>query len=542
MLGEAAKTETDAKRYHLSYADAISNLAKSSPHDNVRDNPGISIKLSALHSRFESLKIDRVMAELVPRARSLAIMAQSAGIGLNIDAEEASRLDISLDVIEAILQDSVLAKWGGFGVVVQKRAPYVIDWLYALAKKLDRQIMVRLVKGAYWDSEIKHAQIEGHDGFPVYTRKASTDVSYILCAKKLLSMTDRIYPQFATHSAHSAAAILEMADDKGSFEFQRLHGMGEALHNTMRRRQDVRCRIYAPVGRHKDLLAYLVRRLLENGANSSFVNQIVDETVPAEVVAADPFTTTDNYQATTLAAPSDETMLPAANPKIHHPENLYKPSRKNSKGWDLSDPDLLAALKEGVAYFDSHLWDYSNSSLNSVSGELIDIINPATGVAIGKVIQTTASDVEASLVSLAPWASHSPEQRGDVLRMAADLFEENAYELFALLMQEAGKTVVDAIAELRETVDFLRFYAAETNRLGLSSNGVFVCISPWNFPLAIFVGQVSAALAAGNAVAAKPAESTPLVATLAVQLLYRAGVPKTALALFPGQGSVVGAA
>ena len=578
MLGEAAKTEKDAKRYHIAYADAITSLAKSSTHESVRDNPGISIKLSALHPRYETVKKQRVMAELVPRARSLAVMAQSAGIGLNIDAEEAAKLDLSLDIIEAILQDPVLAGWGGFGVVVQaysKRAPYVIDWLYALAKKLDRHIMVRLVKGAYWDTEIKHAQIEGHDGFPVFTRKASTDVSYILCAKKLLAMTDRIYPQFATHSAHSAAAILEMAEDKNSFEFQRLHGMGEALHATMKRRQDVRCRVYAPVGRHKDLLAYLVRRLLENGANSSFVNQIVDETVPAAVVAADPFVAVEGYTAEEDAEQKDAAQeyntganevdeqgaerqaagALAANPRIRHPAKLYCPSRINSKGWDLAASHTLLALKQGIALFNEKQWDFVNldepGSVQSpeltqarypLNGGIVTITNPANGSTVGRIQQANEEDVYSVIGAISPWASHIAEQRAEVLRTAANLFEENATEFFALLIREAGKTLPDAVGELREAVDFLRFYAAETVRLGLTSAGVFSCISPWNFPLAIFTGQVSAALAVGNAVVAKPAEATPLIAAFAVRLLHEAGVPESALVLLPGEGHVVGAA
>ncbi|MGI9292553.1 MAG: bifunctional proline dehydrogenase/L-glutamate gamma-semialdehyde dehydrogenase PutA, partial [Pseudomonadales bacterium] len=528
MLGEAARTERDAKRYHIAYAEAITALANVSHSDDIKDNPGISIKLSALHPRYENLQRNRVMNELMPRARSLAVMAKSAGIGLNIDAEEAARLDISLDVIEAILRDPVLAGWNGFGIVVQaysKRASYVIDWLYALAKQLDRQIMVRLVKGAYWDTEIKHAQVEGHEGFPVFTRKAFTDVSYIYCAQKLLGMTENIYPQFATHSAHSAAAILELAEDKSTFEFQRLHGMGEALHNTMQRRQGTRCRIYAPVGQHKDLLAYLVRRLLENGANSSFVNQIVDETVRPEIVAADPFQ---------VAA---ETCGSGANPNILQPKDLFAPARMNSKGWDLSDPGTIAELESGIAAFTGKTW-----RTTAGSGLFESVLNPATGEPVGEVRLATKDDVSAAVSNAETWENTAPTDRAAVLRDAADLYEKNALEIFALLMREAGKTIQDCVNELREAVDFLRFYAAEAERLQATPMGVFACISPWNFPLAIFTGQISAALAAGNAVLAKPAESTPLIAHFAVQLLYQAGVPQTSLHLLLGPGIEIGAA
>ena len=526
MLGEAARTEADAKQYHLAYSNAIGELATVCQSKNVYQNPGISIKLSALHPRYETLQRARVMEELVPRALSLAALAKSAGIGFNIDAEEAGRLELSVDVIEALLSDPALKGWNGFGVVVQAyslQAPAVLDWLYQLAERLDRQIMVRLVKGAYWDTEIKLAQVEGHDAFPVFTRKASTDVSYICCAQKLLGMTDRIYPQFATHNAHTVAAILEMADDRSAFEFQRLHGMGEALHNTVLRRQGTRCRIYAPVGAHKDLLAYLVRRLLENGANSSFVNQIVDESVPPEAVAADPFEQVLAY----LKFPQ--------NPKISKPRDLFLPARKNSIGWDLNDPETLEALAQGIAKYDGKQW-----MLKKYVGEAITVTNPATGVVVGKVNFATGKEALSACDAVSPWLEANAKKRTEVLFRAADLFEENAHEIFALLMAEAGKTLLDCVGELREAVDFLRYYASQTVLAKEAPAGIFACISPWNFPLAIFTGQISAALAVGNGVLAKPAESTPLIANLATSLMKQAGVPEDVLLLLPGRGKEVG--
>ena len=484
MLGEAAATEGDAKRYLLAYSDSIGELAKASHSSDIRENPGISIKLSALYPRYESLKKRQVMEELVPRARSLAILAKSAGIGLNIDAEEAGRLELSLEVIRDILSDPVLKNWDGFGVVVQAyslHAPQVLDWLYELAVKLDRKIMVRLVKGAYWDTEIKLAQVEGHNGFPVFTRKPSTDVSYICCAQKLLAMTDRIYPQFATHNAHTVAAILEIATNRKLFEFQRLHGMGEALHDTVLERQGTHCRIYAPVGAHKDLLAYLVRRLLENGANSSFVNQIVDEKVPPELVAIDPFAQVGEY----LADPH--------NPVTKLPANLFSPLRQNSRGYNLLEPATLAALDKSIAGFDGKIW-----SAGGPGGKPIAIHNPASGVVVGKAHFAGAREAATACETVRAWTAATPATRANILRTAADLYEKNADEIFALLMGEAGKTLPDCVGELREAVDFLRFYANEADRLQPEPAGVFTCISPWNFPLAIFTGQIAAALGAGN--------------------------------------------
>lgn len=518
MLGEAAMTEADAKRYHLSYSKAISAIASHCTGDTVAENPGISVKLSALYPRYEVAHWDAVMTDLVPRVRSLAVIAKSAGMGFNIDAEEADRLSISLAVIEKVLEEEALAGWDGFGVVVQaygKRAGQVIDHLNAIAERLDRKIMVRLVKGAYWDTEVKRAQVEGIDGFPVFTGKAQTDISYISNARKLLGLTDRIYPQFATHNAHTVAAVLDMAQTMGvspdKYEFQRLHGMGEVLHRLVLQKNSTRCRIYAPVGAHRDLLAYLVRRLLENGANSSFVNQIVDEDVAPEVVAADPFD-----------ALEDE-------PNLRKGPALFEPERVNSKGFDLTHLPTLDQIEQGMAKFDATTWD---------NGTGVTLINPAKpDDTVGHVTPTSDAAVDAAIAAATPWTADA-KTRATALNKAADLYEENFAEIFALLTREAGKSRPDAVAELREAVDFLRYYAAQAVANDPKPRGTWVCISPWNFPLAIFSGQIVAALAAGNAVLAKPAEQTPLIATFAVSLLHKAGVPATALQLLPGDGMV----
>jgi RHH-type proline utilization regulon transcriptional repressor/proline dehydrogenase/delta 1-pyrroline-5-carboxylate dehydrogenase len=531
MLGEAARTEADARRYHLAYSAAITAIAKAATKGDIRSNPGISVKLSALHPRYEVAKRDRVMAELVPRVRALAGLAKAAGLGFNIDAEEADRLALSLEVIEAVLSDSSLRGWDGFGVVVQaygRRAGAVIDWLYDLATRLDRKIMVRLVKGAYWDAEVKRAQVLGLDSFPVFTRKQATDVSYIANARKLLSMTDRIYPQFATHNAHTVAAILDMATDSRAFEFQRLHGMGERLHDLVLTDRGTRCRIYAPVGAHRDLLAYLVRRLLENGANSSFVNQIVNEEVAPETVAACPLS-------------AMEAMATIPNPALVTGPGLFG-ARRNSRGFDLTDAGDLAAIEAARAPHADRMFDARPRLAGSVAGGLrAEVRNPATGDLVGNVLPATPADVEAALAQARVWDA-APAERAAVLRRAADLYEAEFGPIFALLSREAGKTLADAVSELREAVDFLRYYADDGARLIHPARGVFACISPWNFPLAIFTGQIAAALAAGNAVIAKPAEQTPLIATLAVDLMLQAGVPATALQLLPGDGPTVGAA
>ena len=531
MLGEAARTEADARRYHLAYSRAITAIAAACKSDDVRANPGISVKLSALHPRYEVAKRERVLAELVPRVRALAGLARAAGLGFNIDAEEADRLELSLEVIEATLSDPSLAGWAGFGVVVQsygRRAGAVIDWLHALATRLDRKIMVRLVKGAYWDAEVKRAQVLGLASFPVFTRKQATDLSYIANARKLLGMTDRIYPQFATHNAHTAAAILEMAGDKTAFEFQRLHGMGERLHDIVLRDHATRCRIYAPVGAHRDLLAYLVRRLLENGANSSFVNQIVDETVPPETVAACPLT-------------AMEAMQPVVNPVLPTGPALFG-ARRNSRGFDLTDAGDLALIEAARAPHQDRPFEARPRLAGQVTGGLRhEIVNPATGAVVGSVLPATSADVESALASARPWDA-TPAARAEVLRHAADLLEAEFGPIHAVLAREAGKSLPDAVGELREAADFLRYYGAQAQSLSAPARGLFACISPWNFPLAIFTGQIAAALAAGNGVLAKPAGQTPLIATLAVDILLRAGVPATALQLLPGDGATVGAA
>ena len=524
MLGEAARTDADATRYHLSYSRAISAIAAACTNADIRDNPGISVKLSALHPRYEVAQREQVMDVLVPRLRSLALLAKSAGMGLNIDAEEADRLSLSLDVIETVLSEPALAGWDGFGVVVQaygQRASHVLDYLYDLATRLDRKIMVRLVKGAYWDTEIKLAQVEGVDGFPVFTSKAATDISYIANARKLLAMADRIYPQFATHNAHTAAAILEMGQDqKDTFEFQRLHGMGEALHGIILKNEGTRCRIYAPVGAHRDLLAYLVRRLLENGANSSFVNQIVDEDVPPETVARDPFD-----------AIHDKTPALTTGP------DLFQPERRNSMGFDLAHQPTLDAIDTARGPFVRHTWQAGPILAGTTAPQdPAPVTNPADPAdSPGTVACASPTDVNTALDAARTWDAPAAE-RAKVLNKVADLYEENYGELFAVIHREAGKSVLDAVAELREAVDFLRYYAA--NAPDGPPVGTFTCISPWNFPLAIFTGQISAALAAGNAVLSKPAEQTPIISHLAVQLMHKAGVPTSALQLLPGGGDV----
>ncbi|TGD44203.1 bifunctional proline dehydrogenase/L-glutamate gamma-semialdehyde dehydrogenase PutA [Pseudotabrizicola sediminis] len=530
MLGEAARTEDDARRYHLAYSKAISAIAGAAKGNDIRANPGISVKLSALHPRYEVAKRDRVMAELVPRVRALAGLARAAGLGFNIDAEEADRLELSLEVIEAVLADASLAGWDGFGVVVQaygRRAGAVIDWLHDTAVRLDARLMVRLVKGAYWDAEVKRGQVLGLESFPVFTRKEATDVSFIANARKLLGMTDRIYPQFATHNAHTVAAVLHMAGEMGvdamAYEFQRLHGMGERLHDIVLTDRGTRCRIYAPVGAHRDLLAYLVRRLLENGANSSFVNQIVDEDVPPARVAACPLTAVEG-----VALPNKALLTGV---------DLFG-ARRNARGFDLTaGPDLEAIEAARGPYKDKVFEAGPMLAGRAVGGLRHEVVNPATGARVGFVTDAGAPDVDTALRLAEPWAAEA-QVRAEVLKRAADLYEAEFGAIFALLAREAGKTQADAVAELREAVDFLRYYADGAGALVHGARGVFACISPWNFPLAIFTGQIAAALAAGNAVLAKPAEQTPLIAGLALGLLHRAGVPVSALQLLPGDGAV----
>jgi RHH-type proline utilization regulon transcriptional repressor/proline dehydrogenase/delta 1-pyrroline-5-carboxylate dehydrogenase len=541
MLGEAARTEADARRYHLSYSDAITALAPACKHSDIRNNPGISVKLSALHPRYEIGQHDRVMNELVARVTSLAVLARSANMGFNIDAEEADRLDISLDVIEAVLANPALTGWDGFGVVVQafgRRAAQTIDWLYAIAKGLDRRIMVRLVKGAYWDTEIKRAQVLGLEDYPVFTRKVSTDVCYLVCAQKLLGMGDRIYAQFATHNAHSVAAVLELAQGEDNFEFQRLHGMGESLHDSVLREHKSRCRIYAPVGKHQDLLAYLVRRLLENGANSSFVNQIVDTTIAPEEIARDPF---EQIQAL------EENIT---NPKIPPPAQIYGDQRRNSKGWDITDIRQIREIEQQREVFRNKIWQAAPMPAGGGrSQDVVDIYNPSDpGDLVGRVQQASDGDIqyaiEKAVEEFPVWAKTPVRVRADCLRRVADLYESNAAELFALAAREAGKSWLDAVGEVREAVDFALYYAVEAERVESTgkARGIIVCISPWNFPLAIFSGQILAAVAAGNCVIAKPAEQTSLIAARAVELMHQAGIPESVVQLMPGTGATVGAA
>ncbi|WP_336366126.1 bifunctional proline dehydrogenase/L-glutamate gamma-semialdehyde dehydrogenase PutA [Marinobacter sp. C2H3] len=542
MLGEAARTDADAQRYFQSYSDAIDSIAKNCEGD-VRTNPGISVKLSALLARYEYGQKERVMKELAPRALELARKAARANMGFNIDAEEQDRLDLSLDVIEVILSDPELKDWNGFGVVVQafgKRAAQTLDWLYALSTKLDRKIMVRLVKGAYWDAEIKRAQVMGLTDFPVFTRKACSDVSYVSCARKLLGMTDRIYPQFATHNAHSVTAVLELARDvsKEKFEFQRLHGMGESLHDQVIQDSGIPCRIYAPVGAHQDLLAYLVRRLLENGANSSFVNQIVDTRITPEEIARDPIDVVESFGRKI----SSKAIVP--------PAKIFGDQRRNSKGWDITDPVTVAEIDEGRNAYRTHQWQGGPLlAVDSQSTDVQEVRNPANPEdLVGQITFTSEADIDAALDAAQDgfkrWSAMSMEDRAACLRKVGDLYEEHAHELFALTTREAGKSLLDAIAEIREAVDFAQFYANEGLRYQNDgqARGVMCCISPWNFPLAIFTGQILANLVAGNAVVAKPAEQTSLLAWRAVQLMHEAGIPKDAIQLLPGTGATVGSA
>ena len=538
MLGEAARTEADALRYLKAYADAIQSLEAHSKSDDIRKNPGISVKLSAIHPRYEVAQKEAMLPVMSERLLSLALAARDARMGLNIDAEEADRLDLSLDVIERVLSDERLSGWDGFGVVVQaygQRAAFAIDWLYALAEKLDRKIMVRLVKGAYWDTEVKRAQTLGLKGYPVFTRKVNTDVSYIANARKLLGYTGRIYPQFATHNAHTVAAVLAMAPDRDSFEFQRLHGMGEQLHEAVRKAEGTRTRIYAPVGAHSDLLAYLVRRLLENGANSSFVHQLTDEDVAPEEIARDPFSVIERQGS-------------AANPAIPAPASIFGTGRQNAEGWDITDANTLAKLdKARAGFMGENRWSAAPSGVRTkTSGR--PVTNPARpDDVVGSVVEATPKQVSAAVAAAVDaqpaWAKMAVSKRAAILRKAADLYEANAAEFFALAAREAGKTLADGVAEVREAVDFLRYYAAEAAdaEAGTEARGVIACISPWNFPLAIFTGQVAAALVTGNAVVAKPAEQTPLIAARAVELLHEAGVPADVLKLVPGDGPSVGA-
>jgi RHH-type proline utilization regulon transcriptional repressor/proline dehydrogenase/delta 1-pyrroline-5-carboxylate dehydrogenase len=559
MLGEAAMTAEDAERYCVAYSEAIAKISgAATARGDLSDEaaPGISIKLSALFPRFEFAQRERVLATLAPRLLQLAAEARAAGVAITVDAEEAERLELSLELIDRVLQASFASDWGGFGLAVQaylKRAPDVLRWLIDRARSCRCRLTVRLVKGAYWDSEIKRAQERGLAGYPVYTRKPNTDVSYLACARQLLDAGEAVYPQFATHNAHTVASIVCLARARGRrFEFQRLHGMGEELYAEIvgAGKLDLPCRVYAPVGAHEDLLPYLVRRLLENGANTSFVNRIVDERMPADQIASDPVEQVEALQS-----------IP--HPRIPLPRSLFGDERVNSSGVNFADGAELATLVRDCApALSAYQFARPRIAGRDQEGAESFIANPANrNETIGSVVAADPKTVDAAIA--AAWAAQ-PEwnrmgagARADILERAADLYESQRGGLIALAVREAGKSLPDSVAELREAVDFLRYYAArarvdmsaaqrmpgptgESNDLRLEGRGVFGCISPWNFPLAIFTGQVAAALAAGNAVLAKPAGQTPLIAARAVQLLHEAGVPEEILHYLPGGGSSVG--
>ncbi|MGJ5129776.1 trifunctional transcriptional regulator/proline dehydrogenase/L-glutamate gamma-semialdehyde dehydrogenase [Bradyrhizobium oligotrophicum] len=543
MLGEAATTAEDAARYFAAYEAAIHAIGRHAAGAGIYEGPGISIKLSALHPRYVSIKRGRVMDELLPRLKRLVLLARRYDIGLNIDAEEADRLDLSLDLLEALCLDPDLAGWNGIGFVIQayqKRCAFVVDWLIDLARRSQRRLMVRLVKGAYWDSEIKRAQVDGLEDFPVFTRKHHTDVSYLACARKLLGAPDAVFPQFATHNARTLASIVEMAGptyERGQYEFQCLHGMGEPLYEEVvgPARLGRPCRIYAPVGSHETLLAYLVRRLLENGANTSFVNRIADPAVSVDDLIADP-----------VAIVRASERPGASHDKIRRPPELFGPDRANSAGFDLSDQRALARLGEGLVTSASLDWKAAPSGATGSEGARL-IRNPADRRdVVGAVRDAAPAEIEAALsraANAAPaWAATSPSARAACLRAAAETMEARRLVLIGLIVREAGKTFANAVGEVREAVDFLRYYAGEIERLSEGDSpdslGPVVCISPWNFPLAIFTGQVAAALAAGNPVLAKPAEETPLIAAQAVRIINEAGVPADVLQLLPGDGRV----
>jgi RHH-type proline utilization regulon transcriptional repressor/proline dehydrogenase/delta 1-pyrroline-5-carboxylate dehydrogenase len=554
MLGESALTAEDVERYMLSYRAGILAIGKGGPYPDMISAPSISVKLSALHPRYERAKRARVLAELTPRILELAQLAKAQGIPMTIDAEEADRLELSLELIARVHSDPSLAGWDGFGLALQsylKRAIGAIDWLANVARSNGRRLNVRLVKGAYWDAEIKRAQIDGHSGYPVYTRKPNTDLSYLACARRILAHGDAFYPQFATHNAHTIAAIHHLAQGR-PFEYQRLHGMGGDLYGEVipAERLNAACRIYAPVGSHEDLLPYLVRRLLENGANTSFVNRIVDDSVPIDELIPHP--------NDVVAA-----IEPKAHPRIPLPLNLYGSDRQNSRGINLAQERELRALIEetrSVRFGELRAGPLVPGSSSAATP--IAITDPADRRRlVGHWVPADAALVEKALENATAaqpgWDATPVELRAQMLERAADLMEAHRGELIALCTREAGKTISDCIAEVREAVDFCRYYAqcarrefapktlpgptGESNQLFLHGRGIFVCISPWNFPLAIFAGQVAAALVAGNTVIAKPAEQTNLVAHRATQLLHEAGVPAAVLQLLPGDGATVGA-
>jgi RHH-type proline utilization regulon transcriptional repressor/proline dehydrogenase/delta 1-pyrroline-5-carboxylate dehydrogenase len=557
MLGEAALRSRDADRYFEAYQNAITSIGEAGIETpDIFSAPGISVKLSALHPRYSYTQEDHVVADLVPKLRVLAGLARDAGVGLTVDSEEADRLQLTLRIIEGVYRDASLGDYEGFGFAVQsyqRRATDVVRFLVGLSREKGRRIPVRLVKGAYWDSEIKRGQEQGLESYPVFTRKVHSDVSYLACARLLLDARKEIYPQFATHNAHTLASVVEFAGERTDYEFQRLHGMGEELYAEVVSPEKLNraCRVYAPVGSHEDLLPYLVRRLLENGANTSFVNRIIDEDIPVEDIVADP-----------IVAVRMQGGLP--HTKIPSPADIYQPDRKNSTGINLPNPadaqDLLRAMDEaaGAEWAAAPIVDGQRCRGDAVASR-----NPARTEQVVGICQQAAPELVDRAIAIAAseqkrWDRVPASDRARILNRAADLFEANRAQLMAMCVREAGKTIPDALSEVREAVDFLRYYAwqaeqhfadaivlpgptGERNTLGLRGRGVFVCISPWNFPLAIFTGQVAAALAAGNAVIAKPAEQTPLVACRAVELLLEAGVPPGVLHFLPGEGGSIGA-
>jgi len=550
MLGEGARTADDAARYFDAYATAIAAIGQAAGNRPLPDRPGISVKLSALHPRFEAISRGRVMAELVPRLVDLARRAKTFDLNFTVDAEEADRLELSLDVIAAAARDASLGGWDGFGLAIQayqKRASAVIDYADDLAKALGRRLMVRLVKGAYWDTEIKRAQERGLGGYPVFTRKAMTDLNYIACARQLLALRPRLFPQFATHNALTVATLLTLAGDDGGFEFQRLHGMGEALYERLAEdRPDLACRTYAPVGSHRDLLAYLVRRLLENGANSSFVALAADDAVPVARLLRRP--------AEIIGSPER-----ARHPNIPLPREMLQPQRLNSRGVEFGEHAALERLLIDIAGETARVMAAPLIDGRAIDGPSRPVQSPIDGAAIGSVIEATPTQAAQAIASARAgfrrWGATAAPARAKLLETTADLLEQRAARFIALLQCEGGKTLDDALSEVREAIDFCRYYAAqgsklfgedeampgptgESNVLRLRGRGVFVAISPWNFPLAIFLGQVAAALMAGNCVVAKPAEQTPLIASEAIRLLHEAGIPASALHLLPGDGRV----
>lgn len=557
MLGEAALTDPDAERYYQDYQNAIHAIGQASIDKDVYNGPGISIKLSALHPRYQRSQMDRVNDELYSKVLNLAVLAKKYNIGLNIDAEETERLEISLELLERLCFEPTLNDWKGIGFVIQayqKRCFYVVDYIIDLAKRSQKRLMIRLVKGAYWDSEIKKAQIEGMADYPVFTRKVHTDLSYIACARKLLAEPDYIYPQFATHNAQTVATIYQLANPEryyaGQYEFQCLHGMGEPLYENVvgdkaAGKLGIPCRIYAPVGNHETLLAYLVRRLLENGANTSFVNRIADKSLKVEDLI-------ENPRQTIIKTAQQENVLGAKHPHIPYPQDLYG-TRINSSGLDLANDAELNALNEVAASLADT--QFQAAAMGTAFSEpdtsnTVHVINPAQHQDIvGTVYEATTEQAEIALIQAANaqhfWANLPKNERAACLNKAAELMQQRLLPLMVLLSREAGKTYANAIAEVREAIDFLRYYAGQMSDLSenvhIQPLGTVLCISPWNFPLAIFTGQISAALVAGNTVIAKPAEQTPLIAAQAVQILWEAGIPQDVLQLLPGRGETIGA-